>query len=173
MRIDFHSHILPAADHGSDGITTTLAQLRMMHEAGTDAVVATPHFYPSKMTLASFLARRDECAARLVAAKGEDTPQIFLGAEVLVCPGLQEMAGLERLAIAGTKLILLEMPFRAWDRKIIETVTDIRDIGLCPILAHIDRYDKNEVQRLLRRGICAQVNADAVAGAFAYLKNRH
>ena len=144
----------------------------MMRDAGTDAVVATPHFYPNQTTLASFLARREDAAARLLAAGCTDIPKIFLGAEVLVCPGLQEMAELEKLAITGTRLILLEMPFRRWDNKIIETVTEIRERGLYPILAHIDRYKKEEVARLLRRGMVAQLNADGVAGLFAYLKNR-
>ena len=55
MIVDFHSHILPRADHGSDSIETTQKQLQMIAEAGTEAVVATPHFYPDKDTPSAFL----------------------------------------------------------------------------------------------------------------------
>ena len=173
MIIDFHSHILPAADHGSDGIQTTAAQLQMMHEAGTEAVVMTPHFYPNRTTLDAFLAMRRASAVQLAALQRPETPQLYLGAEVLVCVGLQEMEGLEKLAIVGTNVILLEMPFRHWNNEIVETVLDIRQRGLCPILAHIDRYEKDDVHRLLRAGFLAQVNADGVAGLVPYLRNRH
>ena len=172
MIIDFHSHILPAADHGSDGVATTAAQLQLMHEAGTDAVVMTPHFYPNHTTLPAFLAKRDASARALAAMDRPATPRLYLGAEVLVCPGLQEMEGLEKLAIVGTNVILLEMPFRKWDRTIIETVLEIRERGLCPVLAHIDRYPPEGVHSLLRAGLLAQLNAEGLAGTLAYLRNR-
>ncbi|MEE3459824.1 MAG: CpsB/CapC family capsule biosynthesis tyrosine phosphatase, partial [Candidatus Faecousia sp.] len=41
--IDFHAHILPGADHGSDGLETSLRQLALAEEAGVDTIVATPH----------------------------------------------------------------------------------------------------------------------------------
>ena len=79
LRIDFHSHILPAADHGSDGITTTLAQLRMMHEAGTDAVVATPHFYPDSDNAEEYAETTQKAYIELTEEiKHRDLPKIFL-----------------------------------------------------------------------------------------------
>ena len=39
MFVDFHSHILPGADHGSQNIRTSLAQLRHAAAAGVDTIV--------------------------------------------------------------------------------------------------------------------------------------
>ena len=44
IRIDFHSHILPRLDHGSDGRETSASQLAMMQSVGTQTVCATSHF---------------------------------------------------------------------------------------------------------------------------------
>ena len=37
---DFHSHVLPGADHGSDSVETSERQLELLNGAGIDRVVA-------------------------------------------------------------------------------------------------------------------------------------
>ena len=93
MIIDFHSHILPGADHGSDSVTTTEKQLALITAAGTGALVATPHFYPHRHRLSYFLSRRAAALADLLAIDAPK-PRIYPGAEVLVCAGMEEMEGL-------------------------------------------------------------------------------
>ena len=61
--IDFHAHILPGADHGSDGLETSLRQLALAEEAGVDTIVATPHFYPQSDSFSEFLRRRERTAS--------------------------------------------------------------------------------------------------------------
>ena len=172
MIIDFHSHILPKADHGSNSVDVTRAQLAMMHQAGTDIVVATPHFYPNLDSVDRFLARRAHTARRLTEIERPDTPVVYLGAEVLVCEGIESMQGLETLTIHGTKVILLEMPFGRWNERLIETVLAVRARGFTPVLAHIDRYAPENVIKLLREGILAQVNAAPLVRFFGYRRNR-
>ncbi len=168
MIIDFHAHILPRCDHGCDHSAMAKNQLLMMRAAGTDAVVATPHFYPSDDNVESFLERRNGAlSAMLRKLPLEDLPTVYPAAEVLVCQGLHEMEGLERLTVSGTNVILLEMPFIRWGEALISTVLGVRERGLVPVLAHIDRYDLGEVQALLRTGVQAQVNAES----FGFLKN--
>ena len=166
MVVDFHAHILPGADHGSDGLETSLGQLHLIRDAGVDAVVATPHFYPHRHTLSDFLARRDLAAKALAENMPQGAPEIFLGAEVLVCPHLDQMEGLSKLTIKGTNVILLEMPFRPLNGELTETVFAIKAMGLFPVLAHIDRYEKADIWPMLRAGIAAQLNASS-------LKNHH
>ena len=62
---DFHSHILPGIDDGSDSLETSLAMLRMEAEQGISRVVATPHFYPRYDSPEHFLKRRAEAEAVL------------------------------------------------------------------------------------------------------------
>ena len=163
--IDFHSHILPRADHGSDSVETSCKQVSMQLTSGTDLVVATPHFYPHHEGVDAFLARRAKTAEKLCEALPEQqAARIYVGAEVLVCPGIAEMKGLELLTLAGTDVILLELPFLHIGQALIESVLEVRERGLVPVLAHIDRYPEDPIRTLLGHGIMAQLNASAFRG---------
>ncbi|MBQ8342263.1 MAG: hypothetical protein IJY22_07825 [Clostridia bacterium] len=161
MIIDFHAHILPGADHGSRSLETTKRQLALIAAGGTDAVVATPHFYPHRDNIEAFLARRTAALEKLCTCEIPPSLQVFLGAEVQVCEGLDEMEELEALCVQGTNVILLEMPFTKWGQRLINTVVSIAERGLVPVLAHIDRYPRNKILELLKRGVLAQLNAEA------------
>lgn len=68
MIIDFHSHILPKADHGSGSIETSLKQLEAEAANGVDIVCATPHFYANAENVDKFLERRTRCYNGLMEA---------------------------------------------------------------------------------------------------------
>lgn len=163
-RVDFHCHILPKADHGSDSVEQSLEQLVLLKNAGVMQAVATPHFYPQMLSVEDFLRRRTDCAEALANALPEDAPTVYLGAEVLFCPGMEEMTGLQRLCIEGTNVLLLEMPlmplndstFEAFERFVLR-----RD-DLRIVLAHIDRYDRDDVADLMEQPVFAQINAHAL-----------
>lgn len=155
--IDFHSHILPSADHGSDGIETSLLQLKLMEKYGTDIAVATPHFYPHKDTVEDFLQRRQK-AAELLAESKNSRVKIAIGAEVYAVAGIEELDGLEKLTIKGTNTLLLEMPFSYWNTNIVDTVMKL-DSRFDLVLAHIDRYPTKAINNFIDMGIKAQINA--------------
>lgn len=162
--IDFHAHILPGADHGSRSLETSQSQLRLLWEAGVGRVCATPHFYPNEISVDGFLKRREEAVNELLRLRGQNLPQVCLGAEVLVCPGLERMPGLEKLCIDGTKVILLEMPFFKWSDALFETVYNISRSGYTVVMAHIGRYPYSQAHRLVfDTGVSVQLNGENVA----------
>lgn len=166
MIIDFHAHVMPLADHGSDGKETTERQLQLIAAGGTEAVVATPHFYPHRHNIASFQARRERALNLLSECRIPQGLKIFLGAEVQVCEGLEEMEELPLLCIEGTRTILLEMPMGKWSDRLIDTVVAIAESGYTPVLAHVDRYPRRNVEALLKKGLHAQLNAEAFGRFF-------
>lgn len=168
---DFHSHILPGADHGSDGPDTTFCQLAFAGTAGVDRIVATPHFYPQRHSVSSFLKRRNDAYALLCreAEKREiPLPQIRLGAEVLLCDGLDRMDRLSDLCMAGTDALLLELPFSDFHPELLDTVELIARRGIAVYLAHADRYPEEVINRILDAvpTVNIQLNADALCGLF-------
>lgn len=166
MIVDFHAHILPRCDHGCKDSAMSAEQLGLMGSFGTAAVVATSHFYPNEDSINSFLEGRDGAlAAMRQKLPLHEMPVVYPAAEVLVCAGLHKMKGLEELTVSGTNIILLEMPFGRWNDELIKAALGVRDRGLVPVLAHIDRYDLGDVNSLLDEGLSAQVNAEAF-GAF-------
>ena len=167
LSLDYHAHVLPGCDHGSDRLETSLRQLDMAAAAGIRTVCATPHFYPHKESVESFLRRRAECAQLLRAHLPEQAPQICLGAEVLICDGMERLDGLHRLCREGTNELLLEMPFYAWPESTWDTLyllcerSDIR-----VVIAHADRYPKECIEQLACEGIPLQLNAECVTKPF-------
>lgn len=163
--IDFHCHILPRLDHGSRSSQISLSQLKLMQAAGVDTVCATSHFYPQEMLPETFLEARASSFARLLEVAGDTPrPKIVLGAEVLICDGLDRMENLSDLCLEGTNVILLEMPFSpsSWSSRLFQTVADISDKGITPVFAHVDRYPSKLVERLFDMGFQAQLNADSL-----------
>lgn len=162
--LDFHSHILPNIDDGSQSAEESLALLRMQAEQGVDFVAATPHFYPEQRTLERFLARREEAYERLRVVLPPDAPTIKLGAEVWYYRGISHMEGLHQLRLEGTDLLLLEMPSMKWSRSMVQEILDLNYSGaMTVVLAHIDRYlafqDADLWEMLLQNGVMLQVNA--------------
>lgn len=163
LTLDYHSHILPGCDHGSDCIATSLKQIAMAKEAGIRTICATPHFYPHQESTESFLARRQKCRDLLIGSMNNDYPRIELGAEVLICEGMERMKELESLCREGTNELLLEMPFYKWQEAIWDTLfrlSEIDDIQI--IIAHADRYPVENINRLIESGIPLQLNIDCL-----------
>ena len=161
--VDFHAHIIPGADHGTSKNETTKKQLEVLSCTGIGKVVATPHFYPHKMLLEDFLARREVCIEKMKEILSEESPLVYPAAEVLLTPRLDEMKGLEKLCIKGTNCILLEMPSIDFDTEMSNTLSNIKAHGLNPILAHIDRYKPEVVKALFELGIQCQINVDSLS----------
>ncbi|MGN1089029.1 MAG: CpsB/CapC family capsule biosynthesis tyrosine phosphatase, partial [Huintestinicola sp.] len=45
MRVDFHSHILPAIDDGAKDVNESVSLLKRLADDKVDKVVLTSHFY--------------------------------------------------------------------------------------------------------------------------------
>lgn len=163
LSLDYHAHILPGCDHGSDGLATSLKQVEMAASAGVKTICATPHFYPHKESVESFLRRRKKTAGLLLRELPENAPLIQLGAEVLICDGMERMDGLNRLCREGTNELLLEMPFYAWPESIWDTLyllCDLADIQI--VLAHAERYPAENIEKLICESVPLQLNAECL-----------
>ena len=172
--IDFHAHILPAADHGSSGIAETKAQLALYRKAGVDTVVATPHFYPNSVSIDDFLSTVNSAAAELTELLHRESdptnPRILVGAEVLYCDNLHHMADIEKLCLRGTNVLLLELPLSDWSPTLFHTVRELSK-RFSVVLAHVDRYFRPHFDNLLalvQDGALVQINAHS----FSFFERR-
>lgn len=165
--IDFHSHILPEMDDGSESVDMSLAMLRESKRQGVELICSTSHFYADEEDPASFLRRRSEAYYRLVPAMDnpEDYPKILLGAEVLYFPGISVADEVKSLKLAGSPFLLVEPPMMPWSDAMLDEVEACGKTLRCiPVIAHIDRYmrildDYTLFDRVERRKLLIQVNA--------------
>ena len=182
--IDFHTHILPHLDDGAKDIEVSKGMLQAELAQGTKTVVFTPHYYGRKHSPAHFIAQRDEAFKRLKPHLPEGM-QYKLAAEVhftgVNVPAYEELC---KLAIEGTKYILLEFPFTSkWTWELLDKLADfIYDTGYTPIIAHVERYREvlekpSLVTELIDMGCLMQVNAQSFlekgGKGFAYTLLKH
>lgn len=163
--IDFHSHILPAIDDGSKSVDESVKMLTMLKAQGISKVVATPHFYANRNSVADFLEQRSISYNKLSPSLTDDLPQIIFGAEVKYYEGISRLENLNDLCIDGTKLLLIEMPMKKWTEYTLRELSEISASGnVTVVLAHIERYlrfqPKGLIDELVCDGILVQVNAD-------------
>lgn len=151
--IDFHTHILPEMDDGAKSVGESLEMLKAAHLSGAQTVLLTPHFL-TREPVPDFCARRNSKYALLKKAMEEDGgtfPTLLCGAEVPLYGGLSENNDLEKLCIEGTDLLLLELPFPAWNKWHIQEVYNIiAKQDVTPVMAHIERYlnKPKEIEKL-------------------------
>lgn len=162
--IDFHAHILPSADHGSDSIETSLFQVNSAKNIGIDTIVATPHFYINNDDIDSFLVRREKAFQSLMNAINEINIDIKIikAAEVTLMVDLLSVDDLTPLCIENTNYVLLEMPMNVvWTSWHYEAVDEIIKRGIKPIIAHINRYQYFYVKKLFDKDVLFQTNVEA------------
>ena len=166
--IDFHSHILPGIDDGSQNVEESIALLRKEAEQGITHVVATPHFYPQHDTPERFLKRRAEAETILREEMSKHTglPEVSVGAEVYFFSGISDCDGILPLTIDKKQCILIEMPLGPWPEKVYQELEGMYNKqNLLPIVAHVDRYfgrfrTYGIPERLSQLPVLVQANAD-------------
>ena len=169
-KIDFHSHIIPDIDDGAKDIETSIKMMEHSFAQGVDCMIATPHFKALNKDIDAFLHNRNEKLKEVLRKSKENSaliPEIILGAEVAVCPGISEFENLNLLCIENTDYILLEMPYSYWYDAIFDEIYKIRaKRGLIPVIAHVERYSPKKTgyeqyDKFLAMGLIMQVNASS------------
>ena len=175
--IDFHSHILPCIDDGAKTPQIALEMLKQAAEQGIDTIIATPHFNFEEIELSTFLEKRS-AAMQLLKEETEKTgdsfPKVIPGAEVYLLPGTASWEEISKLCIGDTNCLLVEMPIGRWTNWVYNEIYELRNKGIVPIMAHLERYvaDKeniDKIEKLLEMEVCVQINADDVL-SFKYRK---
>lgn len=168
--VDIHSHILHRLDDGPEHLDTSLKILEEEYGQNVETVIATPHFKDFERTsVDEFLNRRNRRVIEIEVAareRGIKIPKIRCGAEVFLSCDLSEVEGIERLAIEGTRYILVEMPYTAWNDWMFDSLYALMaKTGLIPVIAHIERYgrvDKKKIEKLANMDVYFQMNADSL-----------
>ena len=164
--IDFHAHLLPGIDDGSRDRDMTARMLKISAEQGIDTVVATPHFYPDRMMPSRFLDEREKALFQIADLAEAQGITVLPGAEVTFFSGIGRADRLEHLCIEGTRILLLEMPFRRWHAGDLQEVDALLQRGYRVVLAHLERFcpmqSRRTIADLLRMPVLMQINAESV-----------
>lgn len=168
MVADFHCHVLPQMDDGSDSVETTRTMLAALAAQGVSDVCATPHYDRTREPIDAFLERREASWNRLQRETDGAGPRIHLGAEVAFFLGISQVPDLEALCLQDSGVLLLEMPYTQWTPFSVDEVISLAlDRKLRVILAHVERYgfassNGKSLHKFVQAGVGFQVNADSL-----------
>ena len=164
---EYHCHILPGIDDGAENAEMSRDMVQIMQEQGISRIIATPHFYAHReKSVTSFLQKRQAAYEQI--ADSLAVPEVRLAAEVAIEHGISELPDIEKLAIPGTRLILLELPYHGYAKWMSEEIYNISaEYNLKVMLAHIHRYlayySKDELEGILTTKSVLQINNEAFA----------
>ena len=165
---DLHCHILPGMDDGAKDTAVSLELLRREYEDGVRNIAFTSHFNSERTTVEAFTEKRQTAFEQLTAAL-EGQPMQFdfkLGAEVFFSPGLCEL-DTRALCMGDTAYLLLEFPTTHKPHFIRQTLYNLQQQGIVPLIAHIERYpyvleDPTLLYDWVAAGAYAQINVGAL-----------
>ena len=168
--LDIHSHILPAVDDGAKTVQETARLLAQMKDQGVTTVVATPHFFPLGTVLDDFLCMRETAAKEISPLCREQGINLVLGAEVLYFGGIGKVESMRRLTLGGGDYLLLELlGLKKIDDRVIRDIEALKnEVGITPIIAHVERYSRyrgyKKLFPLFENGVAlCQINASFFA----------
>ena len=169
---DLHCHILPGMDDGAKDTAVSLELLRREYEDGVRNIAFTSHFNSERTTVEAFTVKRQTAFEQMTAAL-EGQPMQFdfkLGAEVFFSPGLCEL-DTRALCMGDTAYLLLEFPTTHKPHFIRQTLYNLQQQGIVPLIAHIERYpyvleDPTLLYDWVAAGAYAQINVGALRDWF-------
>lgn len=170
---DIHCHILPNLDDGAQSEQDALRMASIAAKNGTTQIICTPHCTSNDPELDRRLQLILERTMQFHAILSDyELPvQLHPGMELLCVSPLENMLRSGRfLTLAGSRYILLEFPFDTEYYAIEDAAASVVHAGLCPVLAHPERYDcvQHHPERLyqwLDAGWLIQVNRGSITGS--------
>ncbi|MGT2829540.1 capsular polysaccharide biosynthesis protein Cps4B [Streptococcus hillyeri] len=169
--IDIHSHIIFGVDDGPETLEESIELIKEAYRQGVRTIVATSHrrkgmFETPEVTiLSNFIVLQEEIKELL--------PEMTLlyGGELYFTTDI--IAKLEKQTIPtmnGTRFALVEFSTGTPWKTIHGAVTDLLNIGITPVVAHIERYNalenrKDRVKELIDLGCYTQINSSHVLKA--------
>ena len=170
--IDIHSHILPNIDDGSRSIDETFNLIKEAEEVGFEAIVATSHYMPGYYET-NAPEREVWLNAIYDNLKEKDiNMKLYLGNEIYITDNMISLLEEEKAStMNNTSYVLFEMPLNAEPLNLYDTIYELQQNKIVPILAHPERYsfvqkEPELIYDLIEKGVLMQCNYGSIIGQY-------
>lgn len=170
--IDMHCHILFGVDDGPKTIEDTIRIVEMAATEGITDMIATPHAFSPH-----FHVPKEEIESQIRLLKeilkaGGYPIKIHAGQEVRIHGNvIENIIKSKAMTLAGSRYLLLELPSQSIPLYTVSVIQTMLENEVIPIIAHPERNraiaeKPARLERLIRQGAFAQVNAGSLSGHF-------
>ena len=176
LRVDVHSHLLPALDEGSKNLEESLELILELRNLGFQKLILTPHimagYYPNspRRIQERLLILKEYLEEKNIDIEIEAAAEYYLDAffmkELLSKNDLLTFDSEE-----GQQYLLFETQHLHEPKQLFEAIKRIVRKGYTPVLAHPERYNYLQRNRLLvhqlyETGLLFQVNINSFSGYY-------
>ena len=168
--IDFHSHILPGVDDGSQNIEESKKIILEARDLGFEKIISTSHYAYDCYEIPEY--KRNEMITEL--NQEEDFPEIILGSEIFASYNMIDFLKEGKAStINGTNYILFELPLRTEFPNLKDLIIKLQESNYKLILAHPERYSVvqnnfNYLYELQEMGVLFQCNYASIIGYYGF-----
>ena len=172
--IDIHSHILPGLDDGSQDMDKSIAMAELAADCGVTDMIATPHCNQKQVFENYASPELEKCFddfKRELKAAGIEL-NIYCGCEVFATEDIIQLYRDKKImTLNDSRYMLVEFDFYSDLAFMEDTLYDLLDEGLVPVLAHPERYVaiQNEPQAAMiwhDEGVGIQINHGSLLHRF-------
>ena len=172
--IDFHNHIIPNLDDGSESIDMTIEMMRLAVSRGITDVVNTVHYQHPKITNKkinyNFVKSKINQLNKIMSDNDIEI-KLHIGAEVFYRPNLIKIKKDPLTTFENGKYMLIEFQYHQFPKGYLDELFGLKVSGCTPIIAHPERYipiQKNPelLRKMLEIGCIIQINAGSPLGLF-------
>ena len=172
MFYDIHCHILPGIDDGARDMDESIQMALLAEQDNIEIAVATPHHIPRSNLSGKRELEHLVTKINRAITKNEIQLTVVSGQENKITDDLLGSIKKEdSLLIGSSNYILVEAPFIDFPDYIHETLSDLLDQNIRPILAHPERnaliqQDLSLLEKLKDKGILIQSNTGSFIGHY-------
>lgn len=170
--IDFHSHIIPSIDDGSESVEETFKMLKEASEAGFDGIISTSHYIENYYETSQSERQVWIDALSQGLEKENIGINLYLGSEVYFSENMLHLIQEGKAStINNSNYILFEFPLNAMPMNIEDVLYSLLEHKYIPILAHPERYvftqkNPNLIYDLANEGVLMQANYGSILGKY-------
>ncbi|MGE5628331.1 MAG: tyrosine-protein phosphatase [Solirubrobacterales bacterium] len=170
--IDIHSHILPGIDDGAKDMECSINMLKHAVENGTNAIIATPHYYRNNFEVEYNRVIEELEKLRAAAYRHNIDIDIYSGQEVFADISVIELykRGIIN-GLCGTNYMLIEFNMFKYSKEYLDIIYEIGLLGVTPVIAHPERYlyiieNIELINNFIAEGCLLQLDSGSITGTF-------
>lgn len=173
IKVDIHSHLIPAIDDGVQSLEESLTILKEMEQLGYEKVITTPHTMAGSYDNTPEIINAGLENVRAAIKKEGIGIQMEAATEYFLDETFMErLDSNEPLMTFGKNYVLVETSFMNPPPQLKEASFQLTLKGYKMVFAHPERYlylieDKNLLEELIDRDIIFQLNAVALTGCYS------